>query len=54
MLEVKLYELDFNKIPECTRVICVSKYKDKWVFCKQKGKETWEILVNILKKEKIG
>ncbi len=43
MFEVKLYELDFNKIPECTRVICVSKYKDKWVFCKQKGKDTWEI-----------
>lgn len=42
-LEVKLYDLDFDIIPQCTRVVCVSKYKDKFIFVKHKERDTWEI-----------
>lgn len=41
--EVKLYDLDYSIIPECTRVVCVCKYKDKWVFAKHKDRDTWEL-----------
>ena len=43
MLEVKLHDL--NSVPdnELTRVVLVSKYKDKWVYAKHKERQTWEI-----------
>lgn len=42
-LTVKLHEL--NKVEDSflTRVVCVCRYKDKWVFCKKKETNTWEI-----------
>ena len=33
LLEVKLYDLGYCYESEYTRVVCVSKYKDKYVFC---------------------
>ena len=41
--EVKLYDLDYSIVPECTRVVCACKYKDKWVFAKHKDRDTWEL-----------
>ena len=32
MLEVKLYDLGYCEESEYTRVVCVSKYKGKYVF----------------------
>jgi hypothetical protein len=43
MLEVKLYDLGYCKDEELTRVICVSKYKDNYVFSYNKKREGWEI-----------
>ena len=33
MLEVKLYNLGYCKESEYTRVVCVSRYQGKYVFC---------------------
>ena len=43
MLEVKLHDL--NSVPdnELTRVVLVSRYKNKWVYAKHKERQTWEI-----------
>ena len=41
--ELKFYELDEIEESLLTRVVIVSKYKAKWIFVKQKGKDTWEI-----------
>ena len=43
-----MFTVTFNNLGEIdeslyTRVVCVSKYKGKWVYCRQKNKETWEI-----------
>ena len=43
MLEVKLYDLGYCDEKEYTRVVCVSKYKDKYVFSYNKKREGWEI-----------
>ena len=43
MLEVKLYDLGYCKDEELTRVICVSKYKENYVFSYNKKREGWEI-----------
>lgn len=43
MLEVKLYDLGYCKDSELTRVVCVSKYKDDYVFCYNKKRQGWEI-----------
>lgn len=43
MLEVKFYELGSIKESLYTRVVVVSKYKGKWVYCKHKERDTWEI-----------
>ena len=32
MFEINLYDLGYCKDNELTRVICVSRYKDKYVF----------------------
>lgn len=43
MLEVKIYDLGFCEEKEYTRVVCVSKYKGKFVFCYNKKRNGWEI-----------
>ena len=39
MFEVKNYELGYCDPSEYTRVICVSKYKDKYVFSYNKKRK---------------
>ncbi len=43
MSEVKLYDLGYCKEEEYTRVVCVSRYKGKYVFCYNKKRSGWEI-----------
>lgn len=43
MLEVQLFDLGHCKEKEYTRVVCVSKYKGKYVFCYNKKRNGWEI-----------
>ncbi len=43
MFEVKLYDLGSVKEEDFTRVVCVSKYKGKYVFCYNKKRQGWEI-----------
>ena len=43
MLDIKTYELGYCDESEYTRVICVSKYKDKYVFSYNKKRKGWEI-----------
>ena len=43
MFQVNIHELDESKLSELTRVVCVSRYKNKWVFSKHKERSTWEI-----------
>ena len=43
MLEVKLFDLGYCDEKEYTRVVCVSKYKDKYVFSYNKKRNGWEI-----------
>lgn len=43
-----MFVVKFDKIgnideKEYTRVVIVSRYKNKWVFCKHKERTTWEI-----------
>ena len=43
MFEVKFYDLGTVDEKEFTRVVCVSKYKDKFVFSYNKKRNGWEI-----------
>jgi len=43
MFDVKFDEIGSIDESLYTRVVVVSRYKGKWVYCKQKGKNTWEI-----------
>jgi 8-oxo-dGTP diphosphatase len=43
MLEIKFYELGTIDESLFTRVVMVSNYKGKWVYCKHKERDTWEI-----------
>ncbi len=43
MFEVKLHELGTVSDEEYTRVVCVCRYKDKWVFSKNIKRGGWEI-----------
>ena len=43
MSEVKLFELGTVEEKEYTRVVCVSRYNDKWIYSRMKGKDAWEI-----------
>ncbi|MGN0973598.1 MAG: NUDIX domain-containing protein [Bacilli bacterium] len=43
MFEVKLFDLGTVDEKEYTRVVCVSKYKGKYVFCYNKKRQGWEI-----------
>lgn len=54
LLEVKLYELGYCSESEYTRVVCVCKYKDKFVFCYNKKEMVMKYLEDILKKMNLG
>ena len=43
MLEVKLYDLGYCDESEYKRVVCVSRYQGKFVFCYNKKRNGWEI-----------
>ena len=43
MFEIKLYDLGTVDEKEFTRVVCVAKYKGKYVFCYNKERQGWEI-----------
>ena len=43
MFQIKLYSLDEVDEKDYTRVVCVCRYKDKWVFSKNKKRGGWEI-----------
>ncbi len=40
---MKFYDLGTVEDLLLNRVVIICKYKDQWIFCKQKNKETWEI-----------
>ena len=43
MLNVQLFDLGYCDENEYTRVVCVCKYKDKYVFSYNKKRNGWEI-----------
>lgn len=43
MLDVEIYDLAHCEDKELTRVVCVSRYKDKYVFSYNKKRNGWEI-----------
>jgi len=43
MNEIKIYDLGYCDEKEYTRVVCVSRYKDKFVFSYNKKRNGWEI-----------
>lgn len=43
MFGIKFFDLGSVDETLYTRVVIVSRYKGKWVYCRQKGKDTWEI-----------
>ncbi len=43
MLEIKTYDLGYCQDSELTRVVCVCKYKDNYVFSYNKKRHGWEI-----------
>lgn len=43
MFEINTYDLGYCDEKEYTRVVCVSRYKDKYVFCYNKKRNGWEI-----------
>ncbi len=42
-MDIKIYNLGYCDETEYTRVVCVSKYKDKFVFSYNKKRNGWEI-----------
>ena len=43
MFEINTYELGYCDETEYTRVVCVCRYKDKYLFSYNKKREGWEI-----------
>lgn len=43
MSEIKVYDLGYCEEKEYTRVVCVCRYKDKFVFSYNKKRNGWEI-----------
>ena len=43
MLEIKMFDLGYCADNELTRVVCVTEYKDKFVFSYNKKRNGWEI-----------
>lgn len=42
-MDIKIYDLGYCNDEELTRVVCVSRYKDKYVFSYNKKRQGWEI-----------
>lgn len=42
-MKIKIYDLGYCNESEYTRVVCVSRYKDKFVFSYNKKRNGWEI-----------
>ena len=43
MFEPKIYDLSAADEKDLTRVVCVARFEGKWVFCKHKRRDTWEL-----------
>ena len=43
MNEIKTYDLGYCDEKEYTRVVCVARYKDKFVFSYNKKRNGWKI-----------
>lgn len=43
MVEMKFYDLGTVEDSLLNRVVIICKYKNQWIFCKQKERDTWEI-----------
>lgn len=43
MAQVKLHKLNAVDYSSLTRVVCVARYKGKFVYCKHKDRSTWEL-----------
>ena len=43
MAKIEILELDSISEKEYTRIVCVTRYKKKWIYSRMKGKNTWEI-----------
>lgn len=43
MFNINIHPLGSVSDQQLTRVICVAKYNNKWVFCKHKQRNTWEL-----------
>ncbi len=43
MLDIKLFDLGYCKDKELTRVVCVSRFNNKFVFSYNKKRNGWEI-----------
>ena len=43
MFEIKTYELGYCSEDEYTRVVCVCRFKDKFLFSYNKKRNGWEI-----------
>ena len=43
LMDIKIYDLGYCNDEELTRVVCVSRYKDKYVFSYNKKRQGWEI-----------
>ena len=54
MLGIKTYDLGYCAESEYTRVVCVSKYKDKFVFSYIKKEKVGKFQEDILKKVNLG
>ena len=50
-ISVTFKELNEVEEKELVRVVIVSEYKGKWIFCKQKNKDTWELPGGKIEKE---
>ncbi len=43
VIDVKFFDLGYLSEGEYTRVVCLSRYKDKYVFCYNEKRKGWEI-----------
>lgn len=42
-MQVRIHELNSVDYSNLTRVVCVARYKNKFVYCKHKDRNTWEL-----------
>ena len=42
-MQVKIHDLNAVDYSNLTRVVCVARYKGKFVYCKHKDRTTWEL-----------